>query len=241
MIYIAICDDDEHFLSRERSLISKYMKHIGCQCTIKKYKSGRELLQSEEELYKYNIIFLDVNMKDMDGIETARIIRKYDRDVYLVFVTAYIDYSIEGYKVDAVRYILKDDDCLEKMINESIQAILSKMEIKGRKIKFNFQEGTIELLPDNIIYIESSLHKLLFYVNGVNVKKYTIYEKLDVISTQLEKEGFCRIHKSFLVNLKYVSKIERYNVTLINRKTLNIAKQRYPYVREEFVSYKGEL
>ena len=94
-----------------------------------------------------------MNMEEIDGIETAREIRKITKDVYIVFVTAFITYAPEGYKVDAVRYLLKDDESLEKAVNECLDTILQKMVLEENKMIFEFKEGKRKICLENIVYI----------------------------------------------------------------------------------------
>lgn len=91
------------------------------------FNSGKELLGLGTDLLGYNIIFLDINMDEMDGIMTAHKIREYSMDIYIVFVTAYVNYSLEGYKVDATRYLLKNTINFDESIYECMDTILHKM------------------------------------------------------------------------------------------------------------------
>ena len=229
MLSIAICDDEEYFRITEKQLILKYMAGKNCECMIDMYESGKELLNLREELNQYHIIFLDVNMEEIDGIETAKEIRKITKDVFIVFVTAFITYALEGYKVDAVRYLIKDHESLEKM------------DYEENEMTFDFQEGKTTISLENILYIESNLHRLIFYMAGEDAVHYTIYTKLDDVAESLQNKGFCRIHKSYLVNLKYVESVERYRAVLSNGKSLAISKARFLDTRNEFACYRGEI
>ena len=225
MLSIAICDDEEFFRITEKQLILKYMAGKNCECMIDMYESGKELLALKSAISQYHIIFLDVNMEEIDGIETAKEIRKITKDVFIVFVTAFITYALEGYKVDAVRYLIKDHESLEKAMTECM----------------DFQEGKTTISLENILYIESNLHRLIFYMVGEDAVHYTIYTKLDDVAESLQNKGFCRIHKSYLVNLKYVESVERYRAVLSNGKSLAISKARFLDTRNEFACYRGEI
>lgn len=241
MFRIAICDDDEYFRIREKQLISEYMesKHYGYEIDL--YPSGVELLKQKEEVLQYDIIFLDINMKEMDGIETAKEIRKITEAVCLVFVTAFIAYAPAGYKVNAVRFLLKDDKYLDREIRECLETILYKIDYEEHHMTFEFQEGKQEICLEDLIYIESNLHRLNFYMAGKDKKRYTMYAKLDEIDNLLKESGFFRIHKSFLVNFKYVTDVERYQAILLDGKSIAISKARYLETRNEFVCYRGEI
>lgn len=229
MLSIAICDDEEYFRITEKQLILKYMAGKNCECMIDMYESGKELLALKSAISQYHIIFLDVNMEEIDGIETAKEIRKITKDVFIVFVTAFITYALEGYKVDAVRYLIKDHESLEKM------------DYEENEMTFDFQEGKTTISLENLIYVESNLHRLVFYMAGEDAVHYTIYTKLDDVAELLQNKGFCRIHKSYLVNLKYVKSVERYRAVLSNGKSLAISKARFLDTRNEFACYRGEI
>jgi DNA-binding LytR/AlgR family response regulator len=239
MFYIAVCDDEEYFRKREKQLIEKYMQLKDYKYRIDVFQSGRELLELDSKLSQFDMIFLDINMEEIDGIETAREIRKITKNTYIVFVTAFITYALEGYKVDAVRYLLKDDECLEKAVNECLETIVYKMNYEEHKTTFAFQEGEKTIRIEDIVYIESNLHKLIFHMSG-NIK-YTMYAKLDELSDSLRETGFCRIHKSYLVNFRYVENVERYKAELIDGRSLAISKAKYLETKNEFVSFRGEI
>lgn len=241
MLEIAICDDEEYFLEQEKELISRYMNRFGYQFRIDTFVSGVEFMAVGDRISKYDIVFLDINMREMNGLETARKIRQYTKEAYIVFVTAFITYSLEGYKVDAVRYILKDNDSLEKAIIECLDTIICKMHYVENKYTFDFQEGRKTLFLDDILYIESNLHKLVFHLTGKKSGRYTIYGRLDYIDEMLHDFNFCRVHKSYLVNLKYMEKVERYSARLSTGDTVSISQPKYNDVREQFIYYKGEI
>ena len=128
MLRIAICDDEKLFRENIKKYVLKYLirkgyLHPKLICLIR----GKKLLGLGTDLLGYNIIFLDINMDEIDGIMTAHKIREYSMDIYIVFVTAYVNYSLEGYKVDATRYLLKNTINFDESIYECMDTILHKM------------------------------------------------------------------------------------------------------------------
>lgn len=241
MLYIGICDDEKYFLSEEKEIIIKYMKKRDCPCQIDTFDSGTTFIDSGANV-PYDILFLDVSMAKMDGIKLAKRIREYDNNVYIVFVTAFIDYSLEGYKVDAIRYILKDSESLEKSMYECLNTITDRMSSIEQKIELEFLEGK-KMTYDPMISCmwKCNLHKLTFHLRGQSEKKLYVYERLDQIETNFKNYHFCRSHKSYLVNLKYVQSIERYEITLVNGEKVCVSQPRYKEVREKFICYQGEI
>lgn len=244
MIQAAVCDDEQFYREKTASLLRQYFTEQHLDYTIELFGSGEEFLARHENIVKYDIVFMDISMKELDGIQTASRIRAFHSDTQLVFVTAFIDYALEGYKVNAVRYIMKDS--LDTAIPECMDAVLQKMRLA--QVAFSFLEGETTLYTDNILYIESRKHKSFFYYmhpgtayTDAGIVTYQIYEKLDQIEQKLSGHGFLRIHKSYLVNMKHIRRIGNYTAFLDTDEELPIPRLRYQTVRELFVAYKGIL
>lgn len=247
MLQIAVCDDELYYREKIQALLIQYLTQKNLEYTIHTYQSGEEFLFQHENIVRYDIVFMDISMKALDGLQTASRIRTFHSDTQLVFVTAFIDYALEGYKVNAVRYIMKDT--LDAAIPECMDAILQKMQLA--QITFPFMNGETALYTDNILYVESKKHKSYFYYmqpcspnNSAapsGITTYQIYEKLDQIEQKLSDYGFLRIHKSYLVNMRHICRLSSYTAFLDTGEELPVPRLRYQTVRELFVAYKGTL
>ena len=226
MFRIAICDDESHFRKRIREILIDYLNKKGILYEIDEFESGKDFINLGIEIVKYKIVFLDINMDELDGMETAQKIRKV---------------SNEGYRVDAVRYILKNNVNFSELVFECMDAITMKMNYVVKKKTFNFNEGTKNVSLERLLYIESRLHKLEFYIMEDQLNKYSLYGTLNDMEAELADNNFVRIHQSYLVNMKHIAKVSRYEVLLSNGIKLEIPKVRYKFVEETFVSYKGEI
>lgn len=241
MFRIAICDDESIFAEELKGLISGYMMEKGLVLEIDTYSSGEALVKLGIEVVRYTAVFLDINMEKIDGIMAAEKIREVSREIFIVFVTAYVNYSLEGYRLDAVRYLLKSNANFQSTVNECMDAIMDKLNYTVAIKKFDFKEGTKEVSLERLLYIESRLHKLEFHVMEDDMKIYTMYETLNALEDRLAANKFVRIHQSYLVNIKYIKNVVRYKVVLTNGVELVIPKVRYTYVKEQFISYQGEV
>lgn len=217
------------------------MMEKGLVFEIDTYSSGEALVKLGIEVVRYTAVFLDINMEKIDGIKAAEKIREVSREVFIVFVTAYVNYSLEGYRLDAVRYLLKSNANFQSTVNECMNAIMEKLNYSVAKREFDFKEGTKEVSLERLLYIESNLHKLEFHIMEDDMKIYTMYETLNALEDRLAANDFVRIHQSYLVNIKYIKNVVRYKVVLTNGVELVIPKARYTYVKEQFVSYQGEV
>lgn len=173
-------------------------------------------------------------MDGMDGLEAARQIKTEYPKVHIVLVTAYVNYALDGYKVKASRFLLKDD--LEKTLPECMDDILKEIQQEERVVEFNFVEGNVPIRIDDIIYIETSRHKNIFYTKN---QTFSIYRKMDELERDLKGMGFVRIHQSFLINMKYIGKISSYVMTLTTGKQISVPKSRYPDVKRQYTLFKG--
>lgn len=242
MLKIAICDDEEHFLNFEKELLSDYLEARELSYQIVSFSSGAELVEAVDGLAHFDIIFLDIGMEGMNGLETAKEIRKLLRETYLVFVTVYISYALEGYGVNAIRYLLKDSGNFETAIKECMDTIIQEMNYTERMLTFKFREGKTLLNPEHIMYIESAVHKLHVRVLQDSVPvTFTMRGSLDELEAALQDVHFFRIHQSTLVNLRYVNRIGRHKAEMRNGVRLNIAKPKYTVVREAFLQYMGKI
>lgn len=241
MLKIALCDDENYYREYIGYTLDKCLNRLNMNYELDVYNSGKLISNLGKNVANYDIIFLDINMDEQDGIETAKIIRRFSTNVYIVFITAYVSYALEGYKVNAVRYLLKENNNFEATLMECMDSILHKINFQGAMIKFSFVEGEKNIALDKIIYIESKLHKLEFFIMKDKIEKYSIYEKLDVVENLLKDSGFVRIHQSYLVNMKYIQVIGNYKVILNTGLDLSVPKSKYKTVKDIFIAYKGVI
>lgn len=241
MFRIAICDDEPHFREQMKEMLMQYMQDSGVYYEIDIFQSGKELLELGIEINQYKVIFLDINMDEMDGIQTAKKIRERNTELFLVFVTAYVNYSLEGYKVDAIRYLLKNHANMQESITECMDAIYEKINYEVTWREFAFNEGKRKVSLDCLLYIESKLHKLEFHVMEEGMVVYNIYDTLNHMESYIASKNFVRLHQSFLVNMKYIKRICQYEAVLYNGKSFPIPKARYKNVWDIYVAYRGEM
>lgn len=241
MFRIAVCDDEELFVDTVEKYISDYMLKKDIPFEMDTFRSGKDLIALGQDITNYTVVFLDVNMEEMDGITTAKKIRKYSSKLHIVFVTAYLDYSLEGYKVNAERYLLKNNINLEESIYESLDSVFDKLSHADVKRKFVFSQCEMYVSLEKIIYIESRLHRLDFHFADVENNVYTMYEKLNVLEKELFEYGFIRIHQSYLVNLRHIKKVAGYHVILSNGQSLSVPKTKYREIKNAFIAFIGEL
>lgn len=241
MVEIAICDDERVFVRKLKNIISGCLDNKQIEYEIDCYSSGEELSELGINMSQYNILFLDIEMGSMNGIETAKLLRKYCSDSYIVLVTAFAKYSIEGYSVDTTRYILKNDPHFVKAIEESLTAILDKMKVDTKLYKFDFRECSKKICLNKIAYIESIGHDLVFHIIENGYKEYTIRASLKTYDEMFSDKGFIRAQQSYLVNWRYIDCIKNYIIYMKDDTKIGVSKKHYKEIKQKYIELKGEL
>lgn len=205
MYKIAICDDEPVLAEAVKDKVDKYFSECEMEYDVDVYDTGKDLMNSVKK-NNYNMIFLDIELGDMNGIDVATKIRKTDRDVTISIVSSYDKYSCQGYLVNAFRYIVRDINTLQKDINECLSSALKVYAEKEQKRLFKFKEREMLVNIKKIIYIESRGHELIIHIDeDENEGKYHIRYKLDDIEHDINSRFFFRANKSELVNILYVT------------------------------------
>ncbi|MEQ2038017.1 MAG: LytR/AlgR family response regulator transcription factor [Faecalimonas umbilicata] len=241
MLKIAVCDDEKYYRDYIKRLVLNEFRVRKICCEVDLFDSGDKFLELGEAVTKYRIVFLDINMEGTNGIETVKEIRKRTSELYVIFVTAFITYAIEGYKYDVVRYLLKGNDNFEGLLTECIDAILNKINFQVEVREFDFVEGKKNVNLEKIYYIESNLHKVVFWIKEESLERFSLYEKLNRIEEKIKNQKFIRIHQSYLVNMKHIISIKNYKTVLDNGEELPMSKAKFKAAKEAFIEYKGEL
>ena len=224
MIRIAIVEDDKNYIIELKNLLSKYEQESNQKLIITVFEDGEDIVTD----YKadYDIILMDIEMHFMDGMTAATKIREKDSEVVLIFITNMPQYVMEGYKVDALDYVLKPLSYFA--LSQRIVRAIGRM--KNRSISYisvMISNGVQKIDISKIYYIEVQNHDVIFHtVNGI----YTTKLSLRVLEKRLENESFFRCHKSFIVNLAYVDSIQNNDIN-INNQIVQVSRGR----KKEFV------
>ena len=228
---IAICDDEKNI----RELIANKVVKQYPDAEIIFFQSGEELLLSDESI---DILFLDIQMSGIDGMETARELRKKDKRVILVFVTAVEEYVFQAFDVGAFNYIVKpiDDgkfsDVLHRAVDEWSSQNINEKEPEERYVLINNSGVHTKVILDEIVYAEVFNRKVVIHKLDGEIEYYGKMSDLE----SLAGDSFFRPHRAYLINFKYV---EKYDATTIylERGTVLMAKQNYPEFVKKYMKY----
>lgn len=225
---IAICDDEEIYRIELKSLLDKLL--INADYNIDTFDDGNRLSESFTAL-PYDLVFLDIEMPAVDGITLARAIRAASEKVFIVFLTSHVEYAIEGYEVNALRYLTKPVD-IEKL-KEVIRYVQEK---QGNARHLIIKEDGEELLIDlnDIIYMESMNQNVRIVTSaGEHVIRYNIGD----FEEQLKNDGFFRIHRGYLISLAKVKKLSKNDVIMESDFILPVSRSNVKALKDALYAY----
>lgn len=209
MINIGICDDEASMRRLLRAPLEQKLQLLGADYRIFEYDCGETLLTRPETEW-LDILFLDIELKQLSGMETARNLRKRDSHTLLIFVTAYPDFVFQGYEVHAFHYILKPYEN-QKIMKVLEQAIKELGQNREHYFTLEQKSGTTKIPAKKILAFSSDRRKIIISLEDGN--KLEFYGKLDAVETDLP-DYFIRCHNRHLVNLNYVTALEKDGCTL---------------------------
>lgn len=220
MLSIAVCDD----ILLECTQLAKQIRHIaglaGCEIILREFYSGEELLKSTES---FDLLFLDIKMPDLNGMELARLLRRREETCLLVFVTAVSEYVFEAYDVEAFAYLVKP------ITDEQLTKVLTRGAEKLRKTSAEFllvsSQHAVRKIPlQDIVYIEAMGRILRIHTLRDTIETY---EQIGQMEKRLCEKDFFRCHKGYLINLKYVETFDKNLIQMETKDTILLARRRY--------------
>ena len=203
MLNIAVCDDERLYIDNLGEIILSFTQQNSMSVNIEKFDDGIELISSG---IKFDLIFLDIEMKKSNGIEITERIREVDSNVPIVYVTSYSDYWRRAYKVHAFDFILKPFNS-EEIFKVLSDFIALKKDSNIKTVKLTTEYGT-EIQPINEIYYFIVLAKKKIQI--ITAKSdYIVKENLTDIFNKLDDDCFYITHRSCIVNMNYVQTIKK--------------------------------
>ena len=217
---IAIVEDQDEEVERLSAYFDRYSKENDCSFLITRFESGDSFLARYQPFY--DVVFMDIMMPGINGLETARELRKVDANVTLVFVTNMARFAIRGYEVEAFDFVVKPVTYQSFVIK--LNRILVKLQNEQRDtyILLNLADGKKRISPARIKYLEVNGHKVIYHTTEGN---YPVYGSMKSAEEQLNPSVFSRCNNRYLVNLNYVSAINGLSVE-VDGETLQISRSR---------------
>lgn len=228
-INFAICDDNRIDSQYVNELIKKWVRNKKYQIHIDIFQSAEAFLFHYTQNKEYDILLLDIEMKKMDGVTLARMIRKSNKSVQILFITGYSQYIAEGYDVEALHYLMKP--IKEEKMFDVLDRAVTKLIQNEKHLLLKLSDEMIKIPLHEIIYIDVNRNYVTIHAN----KDYTLKKTLGEIEKELD-EKFFRIGRSAIVNLKYITRITKTEVFLSNGFSLPLPRGIYDALNRAIIN-----
>lgn len=229
---VAIVEDHFDGIQQLSDYLHRFEKENDTQFDIVTFRDGDEITSDYEA--KYDIIFMDIEMNRLNGMDAARKIRQLDREVIIIFVTHSSHYAIKGYEVEALSYLLKPVPyfAFQQEIKKSLDRLSKRTE---KSLLLKTEKGTQRVNIKDIIYIETMSHYLIIHTAHT---EYTIKSTLKRMEDELKDSNFTLCNSCYLVNLNAVTGVKG-DYVIINKKELKISRPRKKAFMDQLTQHFG--
>jgi len=231
---IAIVEDDAPSAELLKEFAERYGKEKNIQITVNVFNNALSFLEGYKPVY--DLVFMDILLPDINGFEAAKRLRENDKTVLLIFVTNLQQFAVKGYEVDALDFIVKPvfyHGFVVKM--DRAVNLISQNETKEIVIKRSV--GYKKIALKSVYYIEVMGHKLTFHTAEGELDGSGSLAELE---NKLKGDAFVRCNNCYLVNLRYISSVEQYNVIMSNGDVLKISQPKKKSFMSAFAEWLGK-
>jgi DNA-binding LytR/AlgR family response regulator len=228
---IAICDDEKIILDELYFLVTTLFADTGMEYRITTYGDGSELL-SDCSNKSFDIMFLDIEMPKVTGLQVAETMRNNNPYVNIIFITNRDDLVFHSIRFKPFRFIRKH--YIKEELPEAVQALVRKIRSENQYYTISFNNSTIEIKIKDILYVESYKHDIYLYSKE---EKYRIKSNLKTIEKEFEPFGFIRVHSGYLVNYRFIYSIDKTKVILTNTDMVPLSRYRIEAVKQKLMLY----
>ncbi len=227
---MAVCDDDRYLLGNLEEWLYKLASESGIHLDVDCFEDGDTLTKAIQKGDRFDLIYLDIHMGQLNGITTAYKIREKDWTVQLVYVTSYEKYMKDTFRVSPVDFLVKP--VKYKDFENTFHYVMKKIQGQDFYYRFCFKRKYFKLAVREILYFESVCRVVQIVWEGGCFKEYN---KLDIVEQSLKevKAQFFRIHKSYLVNYHHIVCLDHSGVVMSNGEKLPLGKKYREVVEEQ--------
>lgn len=232
MIKIAIVEDEQKTAFDLRNMLLRLAPELQHSFDIACFHNAEEFLTVQRG--RFDLVFIDIQMPGLSGLEAAAKLRETDRATVLIFVTSLAQFALAGYEVDASDFLVKPVDmgALNLCLRRALKQLSHRQE---KKIMLSVDGVRIYLPVSEIFYIEVSNHQMIYHALSGD---YTTYDSMNKVQKELEEHNFFRCNSCYLVNLRYVSSVDKFIVN-VHGAQLQISHPRKKAFMEALNRYIG--
>ena len=238
LIFVAICDDDESAAFEIEKLIGSTCRELGIQAETDVYFQGKRLEDAISHGKMYDVICLDIQMEQMDGVTLGKRIRSMGVDPIIIYISGYAEYMEDVFEAEAFEFLMKPVNP-EKFVR-TLKRAVKRLRQKQYFFRCRYRNEWIGVPVGEIMYFESRGRKIQIHLQDGREEVFN--GKLDDTEEQVQSSPipFLRIHKSYLVNFLYIRALSKRAVRMKNGSVLPISEERKNRVEKQYVAYLGE-
>ncbi len=230
---IAICDDIKKDAELLKQIVCSKKEYSGS--TIELYSDGVSLVAKMRSGQKYDVLFLDVSMPEINGIDIGKAVRTIDPDIYIIFTTNYTEFAIEAYDCHPFHYFVKP--LKQEKIIEALNLIETEMRKKHAVFSAKTKSGYLNLPINEINYIECCKRHLIFHMED---KTYEIPGKISDAEERLKEYDFCRVHQGYIVNMRKILSIDKLTIEFGNGDSVPVSQRLKSGVILRYAKFLGD-
>lgn len=228
---VAVCDDEDTFREKLCEYLQPYLKKYP-EILVSSFSCGHDILKAYEQGDSFDILLLDIQMEDLDGVEVAKRIRQKDKNIILIFITSYLSFISDTFRVGAFQFLVKpvnqSDFCRD------FERAIEQYKIIHFKYVIKWLGETAALEISEIFYIEAYSRHLFIYTEN---DRFECIGKLSEEVKRLRSYHFVRCHQGYLVNMEYIKLIDKASILLKNSRQIPMSKYFAVQVKEAFNDY----
>jgi len=233
MYRVAICDDEATSLQINEALTAQVLTEAGIEYETVCFTDMQSMIDtlSRKEV-QYDVLLCDILAVSMNGIEAAKELRRLGESLSIIFISSTAEYALEGYQVDALRYIQKPIQ-IEKLKEALISAYRMK-DTKGDTLTFQVGDKLYKIPFGEIEYLESQGRETI--VSTIN-EQISVHMKFSDMEQLLPEDSFVRCHRSYIINMHYVKDLARYRFLTKRGVEIPVSQLQYVDVKKKFMEF----
>lgn len=233
MITVAVCDDEKYLMDQIRKLVSEFFRGKNTEASVVCFSNGEDLLKYDKSI---DILFLDIQMNGMDGMEAAKELRNRSFGGYIIFITILEEMVFQSFEVQAYDYLVKPIE--EKKFKRTMERLFASMKNVNEEkllVQKGYERSIISF--DDIVFCEIIDRKVYLHLASADVVDF--YDRIENLEARLDSRFF-RCHRSYLINLKYLKSYKNGVAYMENGKEIPISRLRGKAFSEVVLQYMKE-
>lgn len=233
MITVAVCDDEKYLTDQIKKLVSEFFRGKNTEASVVCFSNGEDLLKYDKSI---DILFLDIQMNGMDGMEAAKELRSRNFGGYIIFITILEEMVFQSFEVQAYDYLVKPIE--EKKFKRTMERLFASMKNVNEEkllVQKGYERSIISF--DEIVFCEIIDRKVYLHLASADVVDF--YDRIENLEARLDSRSF-RCHRSYLINLKYLKSYKNGVAYMENGKEIPISRLRGKAFSEVVLQYMKE-